>query len=197
MSENPYEAPQTFDAPSQSITEAERIRKEHINTEASIKAVGTLYYLVCAMAMLSIYGMLSSRPSAQAPFVAILVVVIILFFFTARGVRKFKLWAQIVVGALSGLAFVAYIASGVVLLINGGFGSSGDMVGMVVGTLINGSILRLVFGKKGRTVFSAPYKEIIAATPHIKYKTSKVIWILLGVLVAIFAAIMILAIFYR
>jgi hypothetical protein len=185
MSENPYEAPQTFEAPPQHVTDAEKIRKEHINTEASVKAIGTLYYLVCVMAMLSISGMLSERsPLGAGPMVATLAGVIILFFFTARGIRKFRPWSQIVVGALSGIALLAYMASGTMSLLNGSFGSAGNLVGPAVGMLINGYILRLIFAKKGRMIFSQPYKEIIAATPHIKYKTSKVIWILLGVIIA-------------
>lgn len=34
-------------------------------------------------------------------------------------------------------------------------------------------------------VFSPYYKEIISQTPHIKYKTSIVVWIFLGLLLAL------------
>ena len=46
MSANPYAAPQANIEPVDS--EQEAVRKEHINNEASIKAVGILYYLNCA-----------------------------------------------------------------------------------------------------------------------------------------------------
>jgi cation transport ATPase len=198
MSENPYAASQTFDAPPAPDGEAELIRKEHLKTEASIKAVGTLYHLICVMATLSIYGMLSRGSfDRDALFLAILVVIVILFFFTAWGVRRFRPWARIVVASLSGIALLAYIATGGAVLFNGGIHAGGDRVAMLVGVLINGSILRLMFCKKGRMVFSAPYREIITATPHIKYRTSKVVWILLGVLVVIFAGMVVLGILNR
>lgn len=54
-----------------------------------------------------------------------------------------------------------------------------------VGTLINGYILFLIFGKKGKLVFSERYQEIIAATPHIKHRTSKAVWIVLGIVLAV------------
>jgi hypothetical protein len=43
MEQNPYAAPQSQVL--QSTTSDEAIRKEHINTEATIKSVGVLYYL--------------------------------------------------------------------------------------------------------------------------------------------------------
>jgi hypothetical protein len=54
--------------------------------------------------------------------------------------------------------------------------------------LINGYILYLVFSQKGKTVFSDEYQAVIQQTPHIKYRTSIIIWILLG-LVALLLAI--------
>ncbi len=86
-------------------------------------------------------------------------------FIVGAAVRKLKLWSRIGVGILSGIG----------------------LLGFPIGTLISGYILFLVFGKKGKMVFSAPYKDIIAATPHVKYKTSKVVWIILGVVLAVIA----------
>jgi hypothetical protein len=41
-------------------------------------------------------------------------------------------------------------------------------------------------------VFSEPYKDVIAATPLVKYKTSKVVvWIILGSIIALVIAIII------
>jgi len=54
------------------------------------------------------------------------------------------------------------------------------LIGFPIGTLIHGYILYLYWGTKGRKVFSPEYKQIIAGTPHVKYKTSIIIWILLG-----------------
>lgn len=77
--------------------------------------------------------------------------------------RKLKSWARIPTAILSGIG----------------------LLGFPVGTLINGYILYLVFSRKGVTVFSDDYKRVIAETPHIKYRTSIVVWIILGWLVAL------------
>ena len=64
------------------------------------------------------------------------------------------------------------------------------LLAIPLGTLINGYILYLLFSKKGRFILSPEYQAIVAATPEIKYRTSIVIWILLGlVLVFIVGAI--------
>jgi hypothetical protein len=56
------------------------------------------------------------------------------------------------------------------------------LIGFPLGTIINGYILYLVLCQKGRTVFSDEYKRVIEQTPHIKYKTSIIVWIFLGLL---------------
>ena len=58
-----------------------------------------------------------------------------------------------------------------------------------IGTIINLIILIILGSKKNRVVFSQDYQAIIAATPHVKYKTSKIVWIALGIFVLIVLAI--------
>ena len=62
------------------------------------------------------------------------------------------------------------------------------LIGFPIGTLISGYILYLLWGKKGRVIFSPEYQAVIAATPHVKYKTSIVVWILLGLVVVLILA---------
>ena len=50
--------------------------------------------------------------------------------------------------------------------------------------LIVGYILYLMLSEKGSVVFSPAYKEIIARTPHIKYRTSLILKIALAVFVS-------------
>ena len=57
--------------------------------------------------------------------------------------------------------------------------------GFPIGTLISVYFLYLHCSKKGSLVFSAEYARIIAGTPHIKYRTSIFVWILLFLLVAL------------
>ena len=172
MTENPYEAPQTFDAPPTQINDAEVVRRAHISTEASIKSVGILYYLGgCALVIASIVTIWSFAKAegignlGEQVSSGIFLALGIVQFIVGAAIRKFKPWSKIAIGILSGIG----------------------LLGFPIGTLINGYILILTFGKKGRMVFSQPYQEIIAATPHVKYKTSKVVWIVLGLVIAVIA----------
>ena len=169
MSENPYQAPQTCEIPESHLTDAEAIRQAHINTEASIKSVGILYWLAAVALVISSIPIITAaigRSDMMALQIAIgigLLALGILQFIVGFEIRRLKRWARIAVGILSGIG----------------------LVGFPVGTIINGYILFLLFGKKGQMVFSAPYKEIVAATPHVKYKTSKWVWIMLIVVVLV------------
>ena len=52
--------------------------------------------------------------------------------------------------------------------------------------IIPAYILYLLLSSKGAMVFSTEYKEIIARTPHVKYRTSCIVWgalIVLGVVI--------------
>jgi len=139
---------------------AETIRKEHIKHEASIKSVGFLYFLGAAfMALAGLGQTLGTRGEGA-------IIGVIFFAFSAGlivaavGIRSLKPWARIVSGVLSGIG----------------------LLGFPLGTLINAYILYLLFSKKGSLIFSEEYQGIIAATPHVKYRTSIVVWILVGLL---------------
>ena len=71
-------------------------------------------------------------------------------------------------------------------------GSVISLIGFPMGTIIGGYILYLLWGEKGRTVFSPAYTGVIAATPHLKYKTSIIVWILLGLLGLLTATLIVL-----
>ncbi|PAW69614.1 MAG: hypothetical protein B9S38_09450 [Verrucomicrobiia bacterium Tous-C4TDCM] len=60
-----------------------------------------------------------------------------------------------------------------------------SLIGFPIGTLIGAYILYLLLGAKGKMVFSPEYQAVIAQTPHIRYRTSKVVWILLGLVLLI------------
>ena len=99
---------------------------------------------------------------------ALFVALGILGFWVGYGIRKLSPAARMVAGVLTGINLAISI-----------FG----LPTSVVAILINTYILSLLFSKKGAMVFSAPYKDIIAATPHVKYKTSMIVWIILGLIV--------------
>jgi hypothetical protein len=139
---------------------ADTIRKDHIKHEASIKSVGIFYFLGAGlMALAGLAPALSGR-GEDILFALVFFAFAVGLVAAGVGIRRLKPWARIVSGVLSGIG----------------------LLGFPLGTLINGYILYLLFSRKGSTVFSEEYQGIIAATPHIKYKTSIVVWILVGLL---------------
>lgn len=151
----------------------EAIRNLYLKHEASVKSVGILYYLggiaLTVMGIASLFAVVSHEPGL----LSLLIGVMLLLFgvgqlFVGYGLRRLKSWARIPTAILSG------------------FG----LLGFPIGTIINAYIMYLVLCKKGKMVFSEEYRDVIAQTPHIKYRTSIVVWILLGLIVfAILAAL--------
>ena len=161
MTQNPYETPRTDSPTISNSTEFEEIRRNYIKHEASVKSVGLLYWLGGVLLLFAaLAGLVSSGESgmlASTGFSLFLLVLAILQFWIGRGLRKLKRWSRIPAGIMSGIG----------------------LLGFPVGTLVNCYILYLICGKKGSFVFSTSYAEIIQETPHVKYKTSKAIWIIL------------------
>jgi len=158
---------------------AEEIRKAHISHEASVKSVGFLYLLGGAFILLASLGLMLAPNSARdaqtfgLAFGVILAVLAGLQIATGFALRKLRPWSRVAGGILSGIG----------------------LLGFPLGTLINGYILYLLLSKKGAMVFSEPYQRVIAATPHIKYRTSIIVWIVLGLLVLVLAIALAAAIF--
>jgi hypothetical protein len=63
------------------------------------------------------------------------------------------------------------------------------LLGFPLGTLINIYILVKILGQQGQFVLTPEYQRIIAATPHVKQKTSIVVWVLLILLLVILIGI--------
>ncbi|OYW72408.1 MAG: hypothetical protein B7Z37_24940 [Verrucomicrobia bacterium 12-59-8] len=169
MEMNPYAAPQSQVL--QVTSEDEVIRQQHINTEATIKSVGALYYLgafVLVMVSLSMFVGVRSESLGGSLLVGG-------FFFAlgagqgvvAYGLRRLQGWARIPTIILSCIG----------------------LLGFPVGTLINLYILVKVAGKQGQFVMTPEYQRIIAATPHVKRKSSIVAVVLLVLLVIILIGI--------
>jgi len=160
---NPYAAPA---APVEDVSanaEAEAIRKAHISHEASIKAVGLLYYLGGIGVTLAALAGLVGAKDASVGVTLLLIGLGVGQFFAGWGVRALRPWGRIVGCILSAIG----------------------LIGFPIGTLINGYILYLFLSKKGRTIFAPEYQDVIAATPHVKYKTSILVWIFLALLLAL------------
>ena len=176
MEINPYAAPQSQVIPQSSQDEI--IRREHINTEATIKSVGILYYL--SAFGLVLYGLILTGAGLSAnregSWMVLIIGVVLLALgigqgWVAYGLRKLSGWARIPTIILASIGLLAF----------------------PVGTVINIYILIKVAGKQGQFVFTPEYQRIIAATPLVKRKTSIVVWVLLllfvVVLIGIIAAV--------
>ena len=150
----------------------EATRREFLKHEASVKSVGVLYYIGgVALTLLSVASIIAGFSAGPLSFLvgALLLVFGVGQFFVGYGLRRLKPWARIPTAILSG------------------FG----LLGFPIGTIINAYIMYLVLCAKGKMVFSEEYRDVIAQTPHIKYRTSILVWILLGLVVlAILAALL-------
>lgn len=149
--------------------EAQRVRRAHLSREASVRSVGTLYCVGgLALMALPFIGFFTSAHRLLPAQIALLVALCcigILQFWTGTGLRKLNEWARKPTAILSGLGLINF----------------------PIGTVINAYILYLVFSQKGTMVFTPEYHQIISFTPDIKYRTSIVVWVLLGLLVLILA----------
>jgi len=176
MEQNPYAAPQIEDSPiADSSSDKEVIRKELIGHEASIKGLGFLYILGGVLwgigGFFFVTRIFQNEPvSAWMP-VGLLLGFSTLVAFVGFGLRRLKPWARVVGGIFCGLG----------------------LLGFPLGTIINAYFLYLLFGKKGVRVFSDEYKDVIAATPDVKYRTSKVTWIVLGVFLLVVVGLIVSA----
>jgi hypothetical protein len=177
---NPYAPPRAHVADIDSAsTDAERIRKEHIKREASIRSVGVLYYIGGGFMVLAGIGLLVSfNLMPEAPERSFLIIMAPIYLglgalsiAVGRGLRTLQPWARTVCLILSFLG----------------------LLGFPVGTLVNAYILYLLISAQGKRVFEDDYRGIVAATPHIKYRTSIVAWVILGVLLLAIVAFIVLA----
>jgi len=136
-----------------------------------VRSVGSLYILTALLflaaavlyACIPFFGAEDGRGAVAASIGLAVVFGILswLFYKLARGLRALQSWTRIPTAIVAGIG----------------------LLGFPIGTLINGYIMWLVLSKKGTYVLSPEYAEIVAATPHIKQKTSILVWIFLGLIV--------------
>ena len=203
MSDNPY-APSgssygdaSLDA-NFDLSQAELIRKSHLSHEANIQGFGCLYTLGGILGILGgilyiglgIFILAGGSPAGagagadQETLVAGITMTLVGIVFLA--IASAQLFA--------GRSMQTLNPSGKILAV---VVSAIGLLGFPCGTIISGYILYLLLSAKGEMVFSSAYKEVMQATPHIRYRTSIIVWIflfiligviLLGVLAAIFGA---------
>lgn len=176
METNPYAAPREME-PAAPPTEAEAVRRDHLKHEASVKGVGSIYLIGGIILLFAAFGAGIAGSATRSEGEAYILLVAgalgatgILGLAVASGLRRLKPWARITAMVLSGIGiFVSFF---------------GLPISVIV-LLIHAYIFVMLLSPKSTLVFSPYYKEIVAATPHIKYRTSIVVWIALGILLLI------------
>ena len=170
---NPYAAPKAAVEDVSAHPEADAIRREHISHEASIRSIGTLYYLgaffMIAGTLTAFFVESSSRTRLSAAAVVMLALFALLatgFFVLGRGLRALQPWSRIPTTILAVLG----------------------LAGFPLGTLINSYILWLIHSRKGRLILSPDYAAIVEATPDVKYRTTLLVWIILALVVVVLVA---------
>ncbi|MFM7517944.1 MAG: hypothetical protein ACKO3V_13460 [Pirellula sp.] len=166
------------------MSQAELIRTSHLSHEANIQSLGCLYLLggiggaISGVAYVAIgIGMLCNlipamedQPQMDA---------------TVAGVM------QIGIGVVTlAMSFLQLYAGRTMQTLN----ASGKIAAIIVSVFslfgcpcIGIFALYLLLSSKGEMIYSPQYKEIVQATPHIRYKTSIVVWILLFILLGLVA----------
>ena len=148
----------------------EAARHALLKHEASVKSIGTLYLLggifLVVLGLSSFSTAVYTRNGGGILIGALLSAFGALELWLWSGLRKLQRKVRVPAMILAGIG----------------------LIGFPVGTIISAYILYLLGSQKGVQVFSDEYAQVIAATPHIKYKLSivtKVVLVILVVLVAV------------
>lgn len=146
------------------LPDAEAVRERYLKQEASIQSIGTLYLLGCGLLVVLGVAAFFGRP----PFGSGTSGLLFLFFAAAEGgigwyLRKLDSRAKVPATILAIFGLFAF----------------------PVGTLISAYILYLLHSAKGKYVFSPEYRDVIAATPHIRYRLSIVTWVLIVIIIGL------------
>lgn len=161
---NPYSTPKALIADVGVDAEMEAVRQAHISVEASLRSVGLLYYLGTIGLIVSGLAMFAGL----VEFGVISIVFAVAMAVVGYGLRTLKPWVRVPAIVLAAIG----------------------LLGFPVGTLINGYVLYLLLCTKGRFIFTPEYEAVRQATPHVRYRTSIVVWIVIGfVLIAFVAAV--------
>ncbi|WP_193211530.1 hypothetical protein [Luteolibacter marinus] len=176
MEENPYQVPAVEEVVAPVASDAEAVRQAHIKHEASVKSIGTLFFLgviVMVVGFISLAARASSEDVSrgigglEAVIILIVLGLLVAQVFVGWGLRRLKPWSRIAATVFSVIGLIQF----------------------PVGTLIGIYCLVIFYSKKGAMVFSPAYQEIIAQTPHVKYRSSRLMKVML--VIAILLALLV------
>lgn len=159
---NPFAAPETlFDDDQQANwPDAEGIRRQHIQHEANVKSIATVYLFtggICTVTCLVI--VIHSRPAQHSSYLwfGLFATLSIVQFIISYGVSSLRRSARRPAIVLSAIITIAF----------------------PIGTMLGPYFIYLLTHSKSETVFSGNYQSVIARTKHVRQKTPLLAWILL------------------
>jgi hypothetical protein len=166
---------------------ADETRQLYFPHEQQVRSVGTFFRFMGAIqlffaAIILLAGALASFAGGGlgAHLTQIVVIAIEGAVFVAIGGVTF--WAGNLLRELDRKAFVPAV-------VVAAFG----LLGIPIGTLINGFILYLLLSEKGRFVLSDTYRTIVAATPQYQWKTALWVKIIIGLTVLAFVSVAVIS----
>jgi hypothetical protein len=196
---NPYAAPRAAIGATASDFglgdyEAESIRRAHLIHETNIKALGSLAILGGIFLTIVTLGAVVNRiwfglPAARRPIPIGTMIFYGLYglFGIALGVglRRLQPWARWTLVVLMVFNLISTIAGLTIAFAHNANLATAGPLGCATAFVLafNGFILYLLLAPKATLIFSPQYKEILAKTPHIRYRTS--LWIKIAVAVFI------------
>ena len=162
MEKNPYAPPRECETPDDTTQSAARIRRNHLVTEAGIKVMAICYLILAPIVIVAPHFLLRRLSLWQmSAFFLIAVVQSV----AGVGLWHIKPWSRPLAALVSVLGLLAF----------------------PIGTPVNIHFLRLLFGKKGRMIFSHRYREIVKNSPNLAggfSRSFEAVSIVLGLLFA-------------
>lgn len=164
--------------------EAETTRRLYLGHEAAVRSLGSLHYLGAFFGMTAVLGMIVNLvfnvrvemwPLAGS-LIAFFCLMTALNGTLGYGLYHLQTWARwtevvlMVFGTLGSLVTIAL--------------SAGEpRVGLIYGfvLLFDCYVLYLLLSTRGTVVFSPGYQAVIEKTPHLKYKTSLIVKVAVGI----------------
>ena len=177
------------------LAAAERMRRNYLSHEANLQSIGSLYYLgaLLTLVVLVVWAVVffieSNGQAGPAGIMAygFYAVIGALLLAMGYGLTKLQPWARWTAVVLAGLPLTLYGLVVLYVLVLSPTPAIPALFGAVICCLIFGYILYLLLSPKSGVVFTHEYKDVIARTPHIKYKTSCILKFALLFFVALIA----------
>lgn len=170
---NPFAAPRVQEGGPTTDAELgsdEALRRAHINHEASVQGIGSMFLL--AALLWGLTALFMTQRLLNEPWGILLVGSVAVCW----GLTGLTSWVGRSLRRLHARA--AHVAALVMAIC--------ALLAVPLGTLLGIYMLYILGSAKGRYVLSEPYRQVVLQTPHIRYRTS---WVVLAVLALLLSAI--------